>query len=191
MTDSQSPAAKGYPRRSSQTTDKLFTWDEVRALLDKETMRRAEYIARILEALQDKFGDEVMEIAAKVIYALGYEKGAMRAEMVRAAGADPDLPSLAKLVSHATAQLYLGNRVEANQDEMVVKEEYCPLLVRWADMGFAEDKIIGYCMLFDQVDKGMVEGYNPDFTAELSGCWGLAEKGYCQMLVRRRPAAAE
>ena len=184
MSEEQSRPAQDYPRRSKNTSDRLFTWEEVRALLDKEAMRRAEYIARILEALREKYGDEVMSIASKVIYNLGYEKGAMRAEVMEKKGQPNDLPNLANLVSHEIAQLYLGNTTEIQGEKMVVREDYCPLITKWSDMGFPDDKIIGYCMLFDQVDKGMVEGYNPDFVAELSGCWGLKSKGYCGMLVR-------
>ena len=175
-----------YPRQSKNTTERQFSWDEVRALLDKEAMRRAEYIVRILEALQAKFGDEVMAIASKVIYELGFEKGTKRAQLMEQNGQPNDMPNLAKLVSHEIAQIYLGNSAVVNGDELIIREDYCPLIVKWNDMGFPDEKIVNYCTLFDQVDKGMVEGYNNDFRAELTGCAGLKGKGYCGMLVRRK-----
>jgi len=175
-----------FPERSHQTTDKLFTWDEVRALLDKETMRRAEYIARILEALRVEIGDQVLSIAKQVIYKIGYEKGAKRADLVADQGQMNDLNSLAKLVSHDIAQLYLGNEVEVVEDSMVVRETYCPLPRKWKEMGFTDNQIVDYCLLFDQVDKGMVEGYNPNFEAMLTGCRSLAAMGFCQMVVQSK-----
>ncbi len=178
------------PDKSTSTTDKLFTWDEVRQLLDKESMRRAEYISRILEALREKYGDEVIDIAARVIYDLGHEKGVLRARLMQEKGQPNDLPNLANLISHEIARLYLGNTVDVSEDELVVRENYCPLIKKWNDMGLPDDKIVAYCALFDQVDKGMVEGYNPDFVADLTGCLGLANKGYCGMVVRMRPEAA-
>ncbi len=176
----------GYPRQSKNTTVRQFSWDEVRSLLDKEAMRRAEYIARILEALQAKFGDEVMAIASKVIYDLGFEKGSIRAQLMEQNGQPNDMTNLANLVSHEIAQIYLGNSAVVNGEELIIQEDYCPLIVKWSDMGFPEEKIVNYCTLFDQVDKGMVEGYNNDFRAELTGCAGLTGKGYCGMLVRRK-----
>ncbi len=43
-----------------------------------------------------------------------------------------------------------------------------------------------FCRIFDQVDKGMVEGYNSNLTAELGGAEELASRGYCHMVVRHR-----
>ena len=175
------------PEKSNSTTDRVFTWDEVRKLLDKESMRRAEYISRILEALGEKYGGDVFDIAAKVIYNIGHEKGALRAKLMQEQGQPNDLPNLANLVSHEIAQLYLGNTVEVDNDHLVIREDYCPLIKKWSDMGLSKDKITGYCMLFDQVDKGMVEGYNQDLVAELTGCTGLASKGFCGMVVSWKP----
>ena len=174
-----------FPERSQSTTDRCFNWDEVRKLLDKETMRRAEYIARILIALNERFGEEVFSIAAEVIYQIGYEKGQARARLMESQGTENHLENLARLVSHDMAQLYLGNEVEVTTDKMIVKENYCPLPRKWQEMGLPEDQIVAFCLLFDQVDKGMVEGYNPELVAHLSGCRGLAEEGYCQMVVDR------
>ena len=175
-----------FPARSANTTDRLFTWEEVRGFLDKETTRRSEYIARILEALREKFGEEVMDIAGKAIYNIGYEKGLMRARMVKESQQENDLSSLARLISHTTAKLYLGNQVEVNNDSMIVTEDYCPHPKKWQEMGLPLDKIVKYCLLFDQVDKGMIEGYTEKFEAELSGCWTPGKNGVCQMYVRNK-----
>lgn len=175
-----------FPARSQTETDRLFTWDEVRTLLDKESMRRSEYIARILEALREKFGDEVIKIAGQAIYNIGYEKGANRAKLVKEQGQENDLSSLAGLISHPTAQLYLGNKVEVADDRMIVTEDYCPHPKKWKEMGFPMEKVVSYCMLFDQVDKGMIEGYNKAFEAELTGCWNLGKSGACQMFVWKK-----
>lgn len=177
-----------FPARSASTTDQMFTWEEVRGFLDKETTRRSEYIARILEALRARFGDEVMEIASKAIYNIGYEKGAMRAKLVKEKQQANDLESLSKLISHTTAKLYLGNKVEVQDDRMVVTEDYCPHPKKWREMGFPLSKIVEYCLLFDQVDKGMIEGYNGNFEAELTGCWNLGRTGVCQMYVKCKEA---
>ncbi|MCC6147570.1 MAG: L-2-amino-thiazoline-4-carboxylic acid hydrolase [Anaerolineaceae bacterium] len=177
-----------FPARSASTTDQLFTWEEVRGFLDKETTRRSEYIARLLEALREKFGEEVMDVASKVIYNIGYEKGAMRARMVKEKQQKNDLESLAGLISHTTAKLYLGNQVEVDGDLMTVTEDYCPHPKKWHEMGFPLPKVTEYCLLFDQVDKGMIEGYNEKFEAELTGCWNLGENGVCQMYVRCKGA---
>jgi hypothetical protein len=186
MPDQPIRSTMEFPERSHSTTDKLFTWDEVRALLDKESMRRAEYLARILESLRKHYGDQVLEIASRVIYDLGYEKGQARARLVQQAGDETDLPSLAKLVSHDMARLYLGNSADVTADPMLIRETYCPLPRKWREIGMDDETIVAYCHLFDQVDKGMVEGYNPSFEAALSGCTGLAQNGFCQMVVRKK-----
>ena len=174
-----------FPEKSKHTTDELFTWDEVRTLLDKEAMRRAEYIARILISLKEHYGDELMEIARDVIYKIGFEKGQTRASLMKAEGKKNDLDNLARLISHKTAQLYLGNQTIVEMEKLVVTEDYCPLPRKWKDMGLSDDQIINFCLLFDQVDKGMVEGYDQELEAHLSGCKGLSENGYCQMCVTR------
>jgi hypothetical protein len=186
MLTTDNKSTMSFPERSKCTTEQVFTWDEVRELLDKEVMRRAEYIARILETLQEKFGAEVLEIAAKVIYDIGYEKGEMRARLVNEKGQDNDLTCLAQLISHKMSQLYLGNSVEIDGIGLSVREDYCPLPRKWKQMGLPDAKIISYCLLFDQVDKGMVEGFNHEFEAELSGCKGLAENGFCEMIIRAK-----
>jgi len=175
-----------FPEKSHNTTDKLFTWDEVRALLDKEAMRRAEYISRILLKLANLYGDGVMETAQQVIYQIGFEKGQQRARIMQSEDKAVDLDNLAKLISHPTAQLYLGNQVSVELRQMRVTEDYCPLPRKWKEMGLPDDQIVSFCLLFDQVDKGMVEGFNPNFEAHLSGCRGLSENGFCQMIVRRK-----
>lgn len=174
------------PERSKKNTVERFTWDEVRGILDKETMRRAEYIARILRALSNRFGDEVYSIASSTIYQIGLEKGEARASLVKSNHQSNNLESLATLVHHKIAELYLGNEVEIKGSTMVVREDYCPLLKKWKDMGMSDDEVARHCMMFDQVDKGMVEGFNHDYVAELSGCWNLAERGYCEMIVREK-----
>jgi hypothetical protein len=186
MTEENTQSTLTFPERSHRSTDKVFTWDEVRALLDKETMRRAEYIAHILEALREEYGDRVLSIAKQAIYNIGYDKGAKRAELVASQGQANDLNNLAKLVSHDMAQLYLGNEVEVVENRMVVRETYCPLPRMWKEMGFPDEQIVGYCLLFDQVDKGMVEGYNPKYEAMLTGCRDLALMGFCQMVVQAK-----
>jgi len=178
-----------FPEKSKSTTGRLFTWDEVRKLLDKESMRRAEYIVRILSELSKQFGEQVYTAAARAIYQIGYEKGQARAQAMKTEGQENDLESLARLISHETAQLYLGNKVEVQDSQMVVREDYCPLPRKWKEMGLSDSEIVSFCLLFDQVDKGMVEGYNQDFIASLSGCQGLAKSGYCQMVVKQKTTA--
>jgi hypothetical protein len=178
-----------FPARSRKTTDQTFSWDEVRVLLDKEFMRRGEYIARILMALRERFGDEVYGIAEKVIYEIGFEKGTKRASDVITKGQERDLASLSELIAHRLSRLYFGTTAELADDTLIIREEYCPLPHKWKEMGLADIQIAELCSIFDQVDKGMVEGYNNRFGAELSGCKTLAEEGYCQMTVidRRLP----
>jgi hypothetical protein len=175
-----------FPTDSGKTTGELFTWQEVKALLDKETMRRAEYVSRLLLALKEHFGDEVMHIARQVIYDMGYEKGQLRARMVAEQGEEKSLESLADLVAHKIARLYYGTTPLLSEDQLVIRETYCALPLKWKDMGMPDDQLVEFCLLFDQIDRGMVEGYNPDFAAELTGCRSLAERGYCQMVVRKR-----
>ena len=175
-----------FPEKSKRTTEETFTWDEVKALLDKEFMRRAEYIAKIVTALKEKFGDKVIDETKKVIYNIGYEKGKARAAIVKAKGEEPTLENLAELIAHKTSKLYFGTTPELTENKLVIREDYCPLPRKWKEMGFTDKEIIEFCLMFDQVDKGMVEGYNDSFKAELSGCKTLAEKGYCQMVVEKK-----
>lgn len=183
MTAKINQSTMDFPSKSKATTCQTFSWDEVKARLDKEFMRRGEYLARILVALRERFGDEVFEVTKSVIYRIGYEKGSYRADLVKQADKENDLENLAELISHKISRLYFGTTPELSERKLIIREEYCPLPVKWKKMGYSDDQIVEFCALFDQVDKGMVEGYNENFTAELSGCTTLAEDGLCQMSV--------
>jgi hypothetical protein len=186
MPENRVPSELKFPTRSDRSTDKLFTWDEVREILDKQIMRRAEYVTAVVQAMRKRFGEEAYEIASEAIYQIGYRKGQARSAMVQEQGQEIDLESLSELIGHEMSRLYLGNTIEVQQDQLTVRETYCPLPVYWKSIGFSDTEIVRLCRVFDQVDKGMVEGYNPDFTTELGGAEQLALQGYCQMVVRRK-----
>ncbi|MCC7359285.1 MAG: L-2-amino-thiazoline-4-carboxylic acid hydrolase [Anaerolineales bacterium] len=186
MTEVTGAAGFVFPERSHRSTDKAFTWDEVKAIMDKEIKRRAEYVTQIILAMRERFGDEAYDVAAKAIYQIGYRKGQARQELVKAQGQPNNLESLAELVAHPMAQLYLGTSAEVQPGEMRVCETYCPLPVYWKSMGLPDTENLRFCRIFDQVDKGMVEGYNGSFEAELGGAEQLATKGFCHMTVRQR-----
>lgn len=186
MTETTSASSLQFPTQSHRSTDQVFTWDEVKAIMDKEIKRRAEYVTQIILAMRDRFGEEAYDVAAGAIYQIGYRKGQARSELVESQGQAADLESLAGLVAHKMAQLYLGTTAELQPGEMKVCETYCPLPVYWQSMGLADTETVRFCRIFDQVDKGMVEGYNSSFVAELGGAEELATKGYCHMTVRQR-----
>jgi len=186
MTDREDGSGLVFPAQSDRSTDDVFTWDEVKAIMDKEIMRRAEYVTRVVEAMRERFGDEALEVAAQAIYQIGYRKGQARSEVVKAEGKRNDLSSLSELVAHKMARLYLGTTAEMKLGALTVRETYCPLPVYWKSIGMSDAETVRYCKIFDQVDKGMVEGYNPLLTADLGGAEELARLGYCQMIVRER-----
>jgi hypothetical protein len=177
-----------FPERSHVTSDETFTWEEVRAIMDKEIKRRGEYVTAVVQAMRERFGDEALEIASRAIYQIGFEKGKARSELMRQEGRANDLQSLAELVAHRTAKLYLGTKVAVEPERMTSTETYCPLPAYWKSIGFTDIEVRRFCWMFDQVDQGMVEGYNPDYTADLGGAEQLAEHGYCQMIVRKKQA---
>ncbi len=184
MSKIQTKSTFNFPEKSNSEVKDTFTWDEVKGFLDKEYMRRAEYIADIILAMKERYGNEVYEIVKQVIYKIGFEKGQLRAQMVKEKGQDNDFQSLAELVSHRLSRMYYGTTPIVRENELEVRETYCPLPIKWKAMGMEDEEIVLFCLLFDQVDKGMVEGYNDRFVADLSGCRGLSERGYCQMVVR-------
>jgi len=186
MTSKQKPIELEFPTASEQGTDATFTWDEVKEIMDKQIMRRAEYVTAVIEAMKERFGDEAYDIAARAIYQIGYSKGKARAELVRDQGQENDLSSLSELIAHKMARLYLGTKTELQDNELMVQETYCPLPVYWKSIGLSDPEILRYCRIFDQVDKGMVEGYNPEFDTELGGAEQLAAQGYCRMVGRRK-----
>ena len=186
MTDREDRSGLVFPAQSGRSTHDVFTWDEVKAIMDKEIMRRAEYVTRVVEAMRERFGDEALEIAAQAIYQIGYRKGKARSGLVQVEGKANDLPSLSELVAHKMARLYLGTTAEMKLGALTVRETYCPLPVYWKSTGMSDAETVRYCKIFDQVDKGMVEGYNPSLTADLGGAEELARLGYCQMIVRER-----
>ncbi len=184
--NSSSPSGLHFPRQSGRTTEDVFTWDEVKAIMDKEIMRRAEYVTSVVEAMRQRFGEEAVDVAASAIYQIGYRKGKARSQLVQEQGKEPDLASLSELVAHKMARLYLGTTAEIRLGELTVRETYCPLPVYWKSIGMSDAEAVRFCKIFDQVDKGMVEGYNSDLTADLGGAEELATMGYCQMVVRRK-----
>jgi hypothetical protein len=188
MTSQEAGTGMHFPERSHVTSDETFTWEEVRAIMDKEIKRRGEYVTAIVQAMRDRYGDEALDIASRAIYQIGYEKGKSRSEQMRQQGRQNDLLSLSDLVAHRTAKLYLGTKVEVEAERMTSTETYCPLPAYWKSIGFTDTEVRRFCWMFDQVDQGMVEGYNPDYTADLGGAEQLAQHGYCQMIVRRKQA---
>jgi hypothetical protein len=185
MSSSESKQTLDFPVESHRSTDETFTWEEVKEIMDKQIMRRAEYVTAVIQAMRKRFGEEALDIAAEAIYQIGYKKGVARSELVLSQGETNDLESLSELIAHKMSRLYLGTTTEVSGNELKVKETYCPLPVYWKSIGMPDDEIVRYCMIFDQVDKGMIEGYNNAFTTELSGAEELALQGYCQMVVRQ------
>lgn len=177
-----------FPDRSHVTSDEMFSWEEVRAIMDKEIKRRGEYVTAIVQAMREHFGDGAFDIAVRAIYQIGYNKGKARSELMRQQGRPTDLHSLSELVAHRTAKLYLGTTVEVEPDRMTSTETYCPMPAYWKSIGLEDIEVRRFCWMFDQVDRGMVEGYNPDYTADLGGAEQLAQHGYCQMIVRKKDA---
>lgn len=188
MAGEEGESGMHFPERSHVTSDETFTWEEVRAIMDKEIKRRGEYVTAIVQAMRDRFGDGVLDIADRAIYQIGFQKGKTRSETAREQGQQNDLQSLSELVAHRTAKLYLGTKVEVEEERMTSSETYCPLPAYWKSIGFTDTEVRRFCWMFDQVDRGMVEGYNPEFTADLGGAEQLAQHGYCQMIVRKKQA---
>jgi hypothetical protein len=175
-----------FPAKSHRSTDEIFTWEEVKEIMDKQIMRRAEYVTSVIQAMRERFGEEALEVAAEAIYQIGFEKGKARSELVVSQGQANDLESLSELIAHKMSRLYLGTSTQVSGNELRVKETYCPLPVYWKSIGMPDEEIVRFCKIFDQVDKGMIEGYNSEFSTELSGAEELALQGYCQMVVRQK-----
>ncbi|MFA9403477.1 MAG: L-2-amino-thiazoline-4-carboxylic acid hydrolase [Anaerolineales bacterium] len=186
MSSSDTRQQLEFPSESNQSTDETFTWDEVKEIMDKQIMRRAEYVTSVIVAMREHFGEEALDIAAEAIYQIGFRKGVARSDLVLAQGEENDLESLSELIGHKMSRIYLGTTTEISENELTVQETYCPLPVYWKSIGMANDDIVRFCKIFDQVDKGMIEGYNSDFTTDLSGAEELAIQGYCQMVVRQK-----
>jgi ribonucleotide reductase alpha subunit len=186
MSDQMGPSTMDFPEKSDRNTEKLYAWDEVRQMLDKQIKRRAEYVTAVIEAMVERFGEEAYDVASQAIYQIGYRKGKARSEYVREQGEEPSLQNLAELIAHEMSRLYLGTTTEVGSDELVVRETYCPLPAYWKSAGLSDSQIVRYCRIFDQVDKGMIEGYNDQFEPKLGGAEQLAAQGYCQMVVLKK-----
>lgn len=177
MTELDSNQTMDFPERSKRTTDETFTWDEVRKRLDEEFMNRANYTARILLALSEKYGDGVLDVAKKEIYEIGYEMGKRHAATAK----EKSLEHLLEIFSHKIDVLYFGFTAELFEDKFVGRMEHCPMPRQWKQMGMTDDEIVHFCSIFDHVDKGVIEGYSERYTGVNTGCRMLAEKGYCQL----------
>lgn len=186
MSEEQKNVGMEFPGHSNRSTDETFTWDQVKAIMDKEIKRRAEYVTAVILAMRDRYGEEALEVAAEAIYQIGYKKGKARSGLVLEDGQENDLESLSELIAHKMSRLYLGTTTQIEGGQLRVKESYCPLPVYWQSIGMSDTEVVRFCKIFDQVDKGMVEGYNDKFTTDLSGAEELAQEGYCQMVVRQK-----
>jgi hypothetical protein len=191
MSEEAKQSTLDFPEKSHRNTEKLYEWDEVREMLDKQIKRRAEYVTALIEAMVERFGEEAYDVAEEAIYQIGYRKGKARAEYVKSQGEEPNLESLAELIAHEMSRLYLGTTTEVDSNQLVVRETYCPLPVYWKSAGLPDTQIVRYCRIFDQVDKGMIEGYNGQFEPELGGAEQLAAQGYCQMVVLQKDLSRE
>ena len=190
MSDPKIISTMEFPTKSGGSTDETFDWNFVKTLLDKEFHRRAEYVTKIVMAFKERYGDEAFDLARQTIYNIGYEKGQKRAKIAEENGETISLENLAGQVAHKVSRLYFGTDPKVEGEKLVVRESYCPLPLKWKEMGFNDKEIVELCLMFDQVDKGMAEGYNAEWTADLTGCRTLAEKGYCQMVVRKKSQTA-
>jgi len=171
-----------FPERSKKTTDDTFTWDEVRKYLDEGYMDRAKYVARILLALSQKYGDEVFDVAKETIYEIGYEKGQEHAATTE----EKSLEHLLKFYSDKVHGLYFGYFAELSGDKIVRRTDHCPMPRQWKQMGMTDDEIVLFCSIFDYLRPGIVEGYGEQYSCENTGCRTLAEKGYCQMIITKK-----
>ena len=52
MSSSDTRQQLEFPSESHQSTDETFTWDEVKEILDKQIMRRAEYVTSVILAMR-------------------------------------------------------------------------------------------------------------------------------------------
>ena len=115
-----------FPQKSHRTSDQTFTWEEVKAIMDKEIKRRAEYVTTVILAMQEKFGDEALDVAAQAIYQIGYKKGKARSEIVAEQGQETDLESLSELIAHKMSRLYLGTSTSIEAGQLKVKGNLLP-----------------------------------------------------------------
>ena len=191
MSEQAKQSTLDFPEKSHRNTEKLYEWDEVREMLDKQIKRRAEYVTAVIEAMVERFGEEAYDVAEEAIYQIGYRKGKARAEHVKEQGEEPNFESLAELIAHEMSRLYLGTTTEVDSNKLIVRETYCPLPVYWKSAGLPDTQIVRYCRIFDQVDKGMIEGYNVQFEPRLGGAEQLATQGYCQMVVMQKGFSEE
>jgi predicted hydrocarbon binding protein len=168
---------------SPKPMDRSFTWDEVRQYVDAENMERAEYVARLLIAFSERYGDEVYDLARQVIYNIGYERGQKHAATVK----EKSFEHVMKLFSDPAMANYFGFEPKWSKDKVVAQVHYCPLPRQWKQMGMTDDEIIRLCSIFDEAEQGLFEGYSERFTEESTGCATLSEKGYCQMTMGAIP----
>ena len=52
MSSSDTRQPLEFPSESNQSTDETFTWDEVKEIMDKQIMRRAEYVTGVIVAMR-------------------------------------------------------------------------------------------------------------------------------------------
>ncbi len=182
MSDPVATHSMEFPAKSSHTTHKTFTFEELRAVLDRMNFSRAESVTMIVMRMRERFGEEAVEVAKQAIYDIGYKAG----QAMAANAKDKELGTfLDGFLGDEIEQLYWGWTLEQKSDQAIVGHvEHCPLPRKWKQMGLSDQQMIELCGIFDYVDKGITAGFNEALEIENSGVSTLSSAGYCRMAMR-------
>jgi len=137
---------------------------------------RALYLLFIKREMEKTDIPNVEAILAKAIYSYGKYKSK---------GKEFKTPkAFINLISNPLSNLVMeGKVVEESEEEIILRENYCPLYQAWKEAGCSTEEIVRLCRIADWVDIGMID--SSPISVEF--CGNMPEAGeYCQMKITKK-----
>lgn len=159
-------------------------------LVSGEIATRGLIVGLLTKPLQERYGDDVLEIIRNA----NYEAGKVAGRNTARALARNSLAAIADLFGRSTAtKLFNPKIVKETGDRVVIHWRSCPipsLLSNFKEKGFADDYLDFLCSILEPFDNGFVEGFNQSLTAMTppqTGETGLNKKGdFCTIIISKK-----
>lgn len=136
--------------------------DEILVLkkkLETANLDRAELVGKLITAYHDRFGEEAIQIARKILRERGISMGeTLRSQM---GGKVTDLRKFREHLTDVLGTTARGEKVISEQKYLEVKATYCPWVDAWRRGGLNSEFL---CDIISESDRGVAEGASKGMT---------------------------
>ena len=126
---------------------------DLRKKLETANLDRAELVGKLIDAYYDRFGEEAIQIARRVLRQRGISMG----EKIRLlmGGRVSDLRTFRENLTNVLGTTSKGEKVINEQTHLEVKVTYCPWVDAWKRAGLNSELL---CDIISESDIGVAEG---------------------------------